>query len=86
MPLDKKRSSLLRTLSVNVTKSVGICGLVTFTEEIVNEKLHFLCSVLKDFSMCLTILWAMCITGLRRRNLGEEGEESETMELCLVQN
>ena len=30
---------------VNVTKFVGNCGLVIFTEEIVNEKFRFLCSV-----------------------------------------
>ena len=34
----------LRIYSVNVTKSTVSCGLVTFTEEIFNRKLHFLCS------------------------------------------
>ena len=37
--LHKKWSFPLQTSSVNVTKSA-----VTFTEEICNEKLHFLCS------------------------------------------
>ena len=41
----KKCSFSLRISSVNVTKSAVFCGLVTFTEEIFNEKLHFLCSV-----------------------------------------
>ena len=36
----KKRSFPLRISSVNAT-----AGLVTFTEEILNGKLHFLCSV-----------------------------------------
>ena len=38
----------LRISSVNVTKSAGNCGLVTFTEEILNGKLHFLGSDLMD--------------------------------------
>ena len=50
-PLHKKWSFQLRISSVNVTKSVVSCrfgykiaDLVTFTEEIFNGKLHFLCS------------------------------------------
>ena len=43
--LHKKWSFPLRISSVNMTKSTGNCGLVTFTEEILNGKLHFLCSV-----------------------------------------
>ena len=46
VPLHKKRSFLLKISSVNVTKSAvscGYCGI--FNEEILNEKLHFLCSV-----------------------------------------
>ena len=35
-----------RISSVNVTKSAGNCGLVTFTEAILNGKLHVLCRVL----------------------------------------
>ena len=42
--LHKKWSFLLRISLVNVTKSAENCGLVTFTEEILNGKLHFLCS------------------------------------------
>ena len=44
--LHKKWSFLLRTSSVNVTKSVTqeTVDLVTFTEEIVNGKLPFLCN------------------------------------------
>ena len=34
----------LRISSVNVTKSAKTTDLVTFTEEILNEKLHFSCS------------------------------------------
>ena len=46
LTLLKKRSVLLRISSVNVTKSN-----VTFTEEIVNGKRHFLCSVLTRFDL-----------------------------------
>ena len=38
----KKWSFPLRISSINVTKSIGNCG---FTEEILNEKLHFLSSI-----------------------------------------
>ena len=42
----KKSSFPLRISSVNVTKSaVSSYQMVTFTEEILNGKLHFLCSV-----------------------------------------
>ena len=41
----KKLSFPLRTSSVNVTKSEGTVDLVTFTEEMLNRKVHFLCSV-----------------------------------------
>ena len=41
MTLHKKSSVPLRMFSVNVTKS----AVSTFTEEILNGKLHFLCSV-----------------------------------------
>ena len=41
----QKWSFPLRISSVNVTKSAENCGLVTLTEEILNGKLHFLCSV-----------------------------------------
>ena len=34
-----------------MTKSAGNCGLVTFSEEIHNGKLHFLCSVCMMFSV-----------------------------------
>ena len=42
--LHKKWSSPLRISSVNVAKQQGTVDLVTFTEEILNGKLHFLCS------------------------------------------
>ena len=42
--LHKKWSLPLRISSVNVTKSAGNCGFSTFTEEILNGKLQFLCS------------------------------------------
>ena len=42
--LHKNRSFPLRISSVNVTKSAGTADLVTFTEEILNGKLDFLCS------------------------------------------
>ena len=42
--LDKKLSFPLWISSVNVIKSAGTADLVTFTEEILNGKLHFLCS------------------------------------------
>ena len=41
----RKRRFPLRISSVNVTKSAVFCDLVTFTEEILNGKLRFLCSV-----------------------------------------
>ena len=41
--LDKKCFPL-KISSVNVARSVGNSGFVTFTEEILNGKLHFLCS------------------------------------------
>ena len=40
----KKRSFLLRISSVNVTKPTVSYGLITFTEEILNGKLHILSS------------------------------------------
>ena len=51
--LQKKWSFPLRISSVNVTKSTDnyvtqvTAGLVTFTKEIINGKLHFLCSETK---------------------------------------
>ena len=42
--LHKNWSFPLRISSVNVTKSAVPADLVTFTEEILNGKLHFLCS------------------------------------------
>ena len=42
--LQKKCSFPLRISSINVTKSAGNCGFSQFTEEILNGKLHFLCS------------------------------------------
>ena len=42
--LHKKSSFSLRISPVNVTKSAGKSDLVTFTGEILNGKLHFLCS------------------------------------------
>ena len=42
--LHKKRSFPLRISSVNVTKSAVSCGFGHITEEILNGKLHFLCS------------------------------------------
>ena len=41
----QKWSFPLRISSVNVTKSPENCDLVIFTEEILNGKLHFVCSV-----------------------------------------
>ena len=43
--LHKNWSFPLRILPVNVTKSPANCGLVTFTGDILNGKLNFLCSV-----------------------------------------
>ena len=39
----------LRISSVNVTKSAETTDLVTFAEEILNGKLHFLCSEIRVF-------------------------------------
>ena len=43
-PLHKKWSFPLKISSVNVTKSAVSCGFGHITEEILNEKLHFLSS------------------------------------------
>ena len=48
LTMHKKWSFLLRISSVNVAKSVETTDLVTFIEEILNGKLHFLCSVNAD--------------------------------------
>ena len=45
MTLHKKWNFPLRTFSENVTKLQFPANLVKFTEEILNGKLHFLCSV-----------------------------------------
>ena len=45
--LHKKWSFPLKSSSVNVTKSPFTADLVTFTEDIFNGKLHFLCSVFR---------------------------------------
>ena len=45
--MHKNWSFPLKISSVNVTKFTVSCGFVTFTEEILNEKLHFLCSFVK---------------------------------------
>ena len=42
--LHKNLSFPLRISSVNMTKSTVFCDLVTFTEEILNGKLHLLCN------------------------------------------
>ena len=53
-PVHKKWSFLFRISSANVTKSVGNCSLVTFTEEILNGKVYFLCSAHDALhSLCL---------------------------------
>ena len=71
--LHKKWSFPLRISSVNVTKSSVSCGfgpqfpkdLVTYTEEILNGKLHFLCSVISIFQiiadMSLQLIFTTCI-------------------------
>ena len=41
----KKSSFSLRIFSANMTKSAGNCKFGNFTEELVNGKLYFLCSV-----------------------------------------
>ena len=46
--LNKSESFPLRVSSVNVTKSAFSLDLATFTEEILNGKLHFLCSAWKS--------------------------------------
>ena len=52
-----KWSFPLRIYSVNVTKSAEKWYLVTFTEEILNEKLHF-CAVQKQLSTCVEKSWS----------------------------
>ena len=43
--VSQKMKFLLKDFfSKNVTESKGTAGLITFTEEILNRKLHFLCS------------------------------------------
>ena len=45
LSLYKKMKFSMKVSSVNVTKSAGNCGFVTFTKKILNGKLHFWCSV-----------------------------------------
>ena len=45
LTLHRKWGIPWRISSVNVTKSAGNCRLVTFTEEFLNRRLHFFCSV-----------------------------------------
>ena len=58
LPLHEKWSFPLRISSVNVTKSTVPCCLATFTEEILNGELHFLCSVRAFVSLCICLLHA----------------------------
>ena len=51
----QKSSFPLRISSVNVTKSSWKSGFVTFTKELRNEKLHFLCSV-NNHGMLATVI------------------------------
>ena len=60
--LHKKWSFQLQISSVNVAKSAGNCGLVIFTEEICNGKLHFLCSVNYLLSLFCTLLFLLILT------------------------
>ena len=53
--LHKKSSFPLRISSINVTKSQFPADLVTFTEEILNGKLHFLCIVNKRVFVFITL-------------------------------
>ena len=57
--LDKKWSFPLSISSENVTKSAGNCWFVTFTEEILNGKLHFLCSVENCDEFLLLEIWTL---------------------------
>ena len=59
LSLHKKWSFPLRISSVNVTKLEFPADLVIFTEEIVNGKLHFLCSAFLNFSVAddLNCFW-----------------------------
>ena len=47
-PTAQKMKFSNRISSINVTKSSGHCNLVTFAKEILNGKLHFLCSAHSD--------------------------------------
>ena len=62
-PLHKKRSFPFRISSENVIKSAGNYGFVTFTEEILNGKLHFLCSEYTKTTR--QIIWSNLIVFLR---------------------
>ena len=61
LTLHKKWSFPLRISSVNVTKSAQkTADLVTFTGEILNGKLHFLCSVTwTRFKLCIGTVWTI---------------------------
>ena len=48
--LHKKLSFSLKIYSINVTNPQFPADLVPFTEEILTGKLHFLCSVMNDYS------------------------------------
>ena len=66
IPLNEKWSFPLRISSVNVTRSAG----VTLTEEILNVKLHFLCSV-----PAMLEQYALIILPLSLKELAKTHEE-----------
>ena len=80
--LHKKRSFPLRIFSVNLTKSADSCDLVTFTEEIPNAKLHFLCNGgYKWVNVGNLIQLAFCVelfNGLFRRGIIDEISHCDT--------
>ena len=65
--VQKMKFSSGRISSGNVTKSTVSCNLVTFTEGILDGKLHFLCSVTQYKMICITECIAdakiMCVNG-----------------------
>ena len=58
----------LRVSSVNVIKSAISCSLVTFTQEILHRKRHFLCAKLKVFRTLSNITVNIYLLKVNNRN------------------
>ena len=81
--LNKKWSFPLRISSVNVTKSAVSCRF-TFTEDIFNGKLHFLCSVFWPFWQSIMMMMMNCfVYGWRMKESGQNCKISSREHFCI---